>query len=164
MLGFRNGWLVLLPVNSICICAFADNHEKSIVRHGWCEKITVRVLDNWLGVRKRFSDCIKGVETKGEDLFILGVCVVQEVRLGGARCEHTSSAPHYTHSQGFGELSHSLRPAHRSSDRVFSSACENPTSRGSEGYWLRGIRMYEFESCLSHLLALRSCASYLSSL
>lgn len=48
-LGFRNGWLVLLPVNSICICAFADNHAKSIVRHGWCEKITVRVLDNWLG-------------------------------------------------------------------------------------------------------------------
>lgn len=77
-------------------------------------------------------------------------CSRSEIRW--CRCKHTSSSPHYTHSQGFGEhlsvcgeLSHFLRPANR------SSACENAESPGSEGYRLRGIRMYEFEFCASDL-------------
>lgn len=83
-LGFRNGWLVLLPVNSICICAFANNHEKSLVRHGRCEKIMVKVLGNWLGWELQSSNYIKGMKMKGK--VSMGCVLLKKNRVSGVEC------------------------------------------------------------------------------
>lgn len=60
---FRNGWLVLLLVNSICICVFVNNREKLIVRFRVCEKIVVgfRTL---VGVRIAVRYGGEGVEVE----------------------------------------------------------------------------------------------------